>query len=37
MPSALRGKGLLAYTDSMIDNFLLGVQGSGYVDLVTEI
>ncbi|QEH17527.1 murein transglycosylase A [Histophilus somni] len=30
---ALQGKGLeLAYTDSMIDNFLLGVQGSGYVD-----
>ncbi|MDY4594556.1 MAG: murein transglycosylase A [[Pasteurella] aerogenes] len=30
---ALRGKGLeLAYSDSMIDNFLLGVQGSGYVD-----
>lgn len=30
---ALSGKGLeLAYSDSMIDNFLLGVQGSGYVD-----
>ncbi|MBN6712295.1 murein transglycosylase A [Haemophilus haemoglobinophilus] len=30
---ALQGKGLeLAYSDSMIDNFLLGVQGSGYVD-----
>ncbi|PJG82558.1 murein transglycosylase A [Caviibacterium pharyngocola] len=30
---ALKGKGLeLAYSDSMIDNFLLGVQGSGYVD-----
>ncbi|OOF71154.1 murein transglycosylase A [Rodentibacter caecimuris] len=30
---ALVGKGLeLAYSDSMIDNFLLGVQGSGYVD-----
>lgn len=30
---ALAGKGLeLAYSDSMIDNFLLGVQGSGYVD-----
>ncbi|AOF54070.1 murein transglycosylase A [Rodentibacter caecimuris] len=30
---ALEGKGLeLAYSDSMIDNFLLGVQGSGYVD-----
>ncbi|MDU8924220.1 murein transglycosylase A [Pasteurellaceae bacterium LIM206] len=30
---ALRGKGLeLAYSDSMLDNFLLGVQGSGYVD-----
>ena len=22
----------LAYSDSMMDNFLLGVQGSGYVD-----
>ncbi|BFU60063.1 MULTISPECIES: murein transglycosylase A [Rodentibacter] len=31
---ALEGKGLeLAYSDSMLDNFLLGVQGSGYVDL----
>ncbi|TDQ59726.1 membrane-bound lytic murein transglycosylase A [Mesocricetibacter intestinalis] len=30
---ALKNKGLeLAYSDSMIDNFLLGVQGSGYVD-----
>lgn len=30
---ALAGKGLeLAYSNSMIDNFLLGVQGSGYVD-----
>ncbi|OOF66227.1 murein transglycosylase A [Rodentibacter sp. Ppn85] len=30
---ALEGQGLeLAYSDSMIDNFLLGVQGSGYVD-----
>lgn len=30
---ALVGKGLeLAYSDSMLDNFLLGVQGSGYVD-----
>ncbi|WP_386694396.1 murein transglycosylase A [Lonepinella sp. MS14435] len=30
---ALAGKGLeLAYSDSMLDNFLLGVQGSGYVD-----
>ena len=30
---ALAGKGLeLAYSDSMMDNFLLGVQGSGYVD-----
>ncbi|MCK3658767.1 murein transglycosylase A [Pasteurellaceae bacterium Pebbles2] len=30
---ALEGKGLeLAYSDSMLDNFLLGVQGSGYVD-----
>ncbi|MBV7387384.1 murein transglycosylase A [Pasteurellaceae bacterium TAE3-ERU1] len=30
---ALKGQGLeLAYTDSMLDNFLLGVQGSGYVD-----
>ncbi|QLB13438.1 membrane-bound lytic murein transglycosylase A [Bisgaardia hudsonensis] len=30
---ALKGQGLeLAYSDSMIDNFLLGVQGSGYVD-----
>ncbi|MGQ0285605.1 murein transglycosylase A [Pasteurellaceae bacterium 22721_9_1] len=30
---ALEGKGLeLAYTDSMLENFLLGVQGSGYVD-----
>ncbi|QLB40921.1 murein transglycosylase A [Mannheimia pernigra] len=30
---ALRGKGLeLAYSDSMLDNFLLGVQGSGYID-----
>lgn len=26
-----RGK-VLAYSDSMLDNFLLGVQGSGYVD-----
>ena len=31
---ALKGKGLeLAYSNSMMDNFLLGVQGSGYVDL----
>ncbi|VEI58228.1 membrane-bound lytic murein transglycosylase A [Pasteurella multocida] len=30
---ALEKKGLeLAYSDSMLDNFLLGVQGSGYVD-----
>ena len=30
---ALAGQGLeLAYSNSMIDNFLLGVQGSGYVD-----
>ncbi|HHE8712400.1 TPA: murein transglycosylase A [Haemophilus influenzae] len=30
---ALTGKGLeLAYSDSMLENFLLGVQGSGYVD-----
>lgn len=30
---ALTNKGLeLAYSDSMMDNFLLGVQGSGYVD-----
>lgn len=30
---ALAGKGLeLAYSNSMLDNFLLGVQGSGYVD-----
>lgn len=30
---ALEGQGLeLAYSDSMLDNFLLGVQGSGYVD-----
>ncbi|OOF58733.1 murein transglycosylase A [Rodentibacter myodis] len=30
---ALAGQGLeLAYSDSMLDNFLLGVQGSGYVD-----
>ncbi|MDG6882516.1 Membrane-bound lytic murein transglycosylase A precursor [Phocoenobacter uteri] len=30
---ALAGKGLeLAYSDSMLDNFLLGVQGSGYID-----
>lgn len=30
---ALARKGLeLAYSDSMLDNFLLGVQGSGYVD-----
>ncbi|WP_424406535.1 murein transglycosylase A [Pasteurella sp. PK-2025] len=30
---ALAKKGLeLAYSDSMLDNFLLGVQGSGYVD-----
>ncbi|KAE9528917.1 murein transglycosylase A [Testudinibacter aquarius] len=30
---ALNGKGMeLAYSDSMLDNFLLGVQGSGYVD-----
>ncbi|OBX05683.1 murein transglycosylase [Gallibacterium genomosp. 3] len=30
---ALKGKGLeLAYSDSMLDNFLLGVQGSGYID-----
>lgn len=30
---ALNGKGLeLAYSDSMLENFLLGVQGSGYVD-----
>ncbi|WP_407637108.1 murein transglycosylase A [Chelonobacter oris] len=30
---ALNGRGLeLAYSDSMLDNFLLGVQGSGYVD-----
>ncbi|OBX07961.1 murein transglycosylase [Gallibacterium salpingitidis] len=30
---ALQGKGLeLAYSDSMLDNFLLGVQGSGYID-----
>lgn len=30
---ALEGKGLeLAYSDSMLDNFLLGVQGSGYID-----
>ena len=30
---ALAGQGLeLAYSDSMMDNFLLGVQGSGYVD-----
>ena len=30
---ALKNKGLeLAYSDSMLDNFLLGVQGSGYVD-----
>ncbi|EFX91819.1 murein transglycosylase A [Actinobacillus ureae] len=30
---ALEGKGLeLAYSDSMLDKFLLGVQGSGYVD-----
>ncbi|MDP8100798.1 murein transglycosylase A [Phocoenobacter atlanticus] len=29
----LAGKGLeLAYTDSLLENFLLGVQGSGYVD-----
>ena len=31
---ALKGKGLeLAYSNSLMDNFLLGVQGSGYVDL----
>ena len=30
---ALAGQGLeLAYSDSMLENFLLGVQGSGYVD-----
>lgn len=30
---SLNAKGLeLAYSDSMLDNFLLGVQGSGYVD-----
>ncbi|WP_439241136.1 murein transglycosylase A [Lonepinella sp. BR2474] len=30
---ALAGKSLeLAYSDSMLENFLLGVQGSGYVD-----
>lgn len=30
---ALQGQGLeLAYSNSMLDNFLLGVQGSGYVD-----
>lgn len=30
---ALDGQGLeLAYSDSMLENFLLGVQGSGYVD-----
>lgn len=30
---ALAGKGLeLAYSNSMIDNFFLGVQGSGFVD-----
>ena len=30
---ALAGQGLeLAYSNSMMDNFLLGVQGSGYVD-----
>lgn len=30
---ALKGKGLeLAYSDSLLDNFLLAVQGSGYVD-----
>lgn len=30
---ALQGQGLeLAYSDSMMDNFLLGVQGSGYAD-----
>lgn len=31
---ALKGKKLeIAYTSSLIDNFLLGVQGSGYLDL----
>lgn len=31
---ALKGKGLeLVYSNSQLDNFLLGVQGSGYVDL----
>lgn len=30
---ALEGKGLeLAYTNSMVDNFFLGVQGSGFID-----
>ena len=30
---ALNGRGReLAYSDSMLDNFLLGVQGSGYID-----
>lgn len=30
---ALEGKGLeLAYSNSMVDNFFLGVQGSGFVD-----
>lgn len=30
---ALAGKGLeLAYSNSMMENFLLGVQGSGYID-----
>lgn len=30
---ALDGKGLeLAYTNSRVDNFIMGVQGSGYVD-----
>lgn len=30
---ALAGKGLeIAYTSSLIDNFIMGVQGSGYID-----
>lgn len=30
---ALKGRGLeIAYTNSMVDNFFLGVQGSGFID-----
>ena len=34
---ALSDKYILAYSNSLMDNFIMDVQGSGYIDLVMAV